>query len=69
MFYLHDADIRLRDAQYRLTQDEAIDVLIADLERGWMMDSDKHAGCTLTLAWLGVGALISLATLWFLLSS
>lgn len=39
MFYLHDADIRLRDAEYRLTQDDAIDALIADLERGRLPDT------------------------------
>ena len=67
MFYLHDADIRLRDAEYRLTQDDAIDALIADLERGRLPDTDTHVGGTLPLTWLGVGTLTSLATLWFFL--
>ncbi|WP_394694943.1 hypothetical protein [Pseudoxanthomonas japonensis] len=67
MFWLHDADIRVRDAEYRRTQDEAIDALIADLERGRLPDRDRQVGCALPLAWLGAGALVALATLWFLL--
>ena len=69
MFWLHDADIRVRDGEYRRTQDATMDALIAELERGRLLDTDTHVGCTLPLAWLCVGALIPLATLWFLLRS
>ncbi len=39
--YLHDADIRLRDPDYRGTQEALLDVIIADLERGVLPSSDS----------------------------
>ena len=68
MFYLHDADIRVRDAEYRTTQEEAIDSLIHGLEHGRLPEADIYSGCALPIGRLGVGALLVLAALWWLLS-
>ena len=68
MFYLHDADVRVRDAEYRTTQEEALDSLIDGLEKGRLPATDTHSGCALPLGRLGAGALLVLATLWWLLS-
>ncbi|MBD9467620.1 hypothetical protein [Pseudoxanthomonas sp. PXM01] len=68
MFYLHDADVRVRDAGYRTTQEEAIDALIDGLEKGRLLEADTHSGCALPLGKLGAGALLVLVALWWLLS-
>lgn len=59
MFYLHDADIRLREPEYRITQDEQLDLLIMQLEQG-QMPTETSAGCAIALGWLGAGALLAL---------
>ncbi len=60
MFYLHDADIRLRDPEHRKGQDEALDEIIASLERGIVPESP---GRTIAFhpRWLGAIALVILA--------
>lgn len=63
MFYLHDADVRLRDAEYRRMQDDAIDALIAELEQGEFIDAPSHYGCAFPLTWLVVAAVIALMAL------
>jgi hypothetical protein len=67
MFYLHDADIRIRDADYRRTQEADIDAAIEELERGRVPSSDTHAGCALPVQWWAAGALMLSITLWILL--
>lgn len=60
MFYLHDADIRVKDPAYRKDQDDALDEIIASLERGIVPEPTSR-----TLAfhprWLGAIALVILA--------
>lgn len=60
MFYLHDADIRLRDAEYRIAQEEAIDALISELYAGRRPEALPHAGCAFPVTWLVVGAVVAL---------
>lgn len=57
MFYLHDADLRAKDSEYRATQDRALDEVIASLERGLVPPS---TGLTITFhpRWLGALALV-----------
>lgn len=43
MFYLHDADIRMKDSNYRETQNEALDEVISCLERGIVPESRAGA--------------------------
>lgn len=63
MFYLHDADVRLRDTEYRRVQDDAVDALIAELEQGEFPDAPSHSGCAFPLTWLAVAAVIALMAL------
>ena len=63
MFYLHDANIRLRDADYRAMQDEMIGEVIASLESG-VVPAQLARGLTVHPRWLGVLALIVLAVVW-----
>jgi len=62
MFYLHDADIRLREPAYRAMQEEQIDALIEQLERG-CLPAATHDGCAISLGTLGAGALVVLMAL------
>ena len=64
MHYLHDADIRIKDPQYRLAQDEMLSGIIADLEQG---NVPLPAGTTLSFhpRWLGAAALVVLALLFW----
>src|SRR5687768_10077257 len=52
MHYLHDADIRVKDPERRLAQDEMLNGIIADLEQG---NAPLSAGTTLSFhpRWLG----------------
>ena len=63
MFYLHDADLRAKDGEYRATQDRALDEVIASLERGFLPTS---AGLTISLhpRWLGALALVLAAAIY-----
>ena len=58
--YLHDADIRIKDPLYRLSQDEMLSDIISELERGRIPQS---SGVTIHFhpRWLGVIALLVLA--------
>ncbi|QNP40177.1 hypothetical protein [Lysobacter solisilvae (ex Woo and Kim 2020)] len=60
MFYLHDADIRVKDPEYRKEQDEALGEIIASLEQGIV---PEPSGQTITVhpRWLGAIALVILA--------
>ena len=60
MFYLHDADIRVKDPEYRKDQDEVLAEIITSLERGIIPES---SGRTIAFhpRWLGAIALVILA--------
>ena len=60
MFYLHDADLRVKDPEYRKEQDEVLAEIIANLEHGIVPDSP---GRTIAFhpRWLGAMALVILA--------
>ena len=60
MHYLHDADIRIKDPDYRAAQDEMIDGVISDLEAGIV---SAPIGTTVSFhpRWIGVAALVVLA--------
>lgn len=60
MFYLHDADVRLRDAEYRLAQDNAMDALIAELQAGHLPEAPRNSGCAFPMTWIVAGAVIAL---------
>jgi hypothetical protein len=57
MQYLHDADIRIKDAEYRKSQDKMITGIISDLESGI---APVSTGATLSFhpRWLGAIALV-----------
>ncbi|NRQ41606.1 hypothetical protein HRH59_03360 [Rheinheimera sp. YQF-2] len=63
MHYLHDADIRIKDPEYRASQDEMIAGIISDLESGIVPAS---TGTTLSLhpRWLGAIALVVLVIIY-----
>ena len=60
VFYLHDADIRVKDPEYRKNQDEVLNTIIASLERGTVPES---SGVTASFhpRWLGAVGLVILA--------
>lgn len=62
MFYLHDADIRVRDPEHRTEQDKVLGEIIVSLERGIVPDSPMR-----TIAfyprWLGAIALVILVVI------
>lgn len=62
MFYLHDADLRVKDPEYRQMQDSALDELIASLERGIVPES-RGSSIELHPRWLGAAALVMLAAI------
>lgn len=68
MHYLHDADIRAKDPEYRLAQDKVLDGIIADLEQGMV---PAFAGTTISFhpRWLGVAALVLLAILYWAIAA
>ena len=59
MHYLHDADIRIKDPDYKKTQDEMIAGVISDLESGVIPPSTSRA-LQLHPRWIGVAALVAL---------
>lgn len=67
-FYLHDADLRLKDPAYRESQEEALDALIADLERG-VMPEQRGISISLHPRWLGAAALVVLAVVLYCIAS
>lgn len=64
MHYLHDADLRAKDPGYRAAQDEMLNDIISDLERGRIPQS---TGATLSFhpRWLGVAALVVIAVVYW----
>ena len=60
MHYLLDADLRVKDSEYRSVQNEMLNGIIADLERGYV---PEPLGTTLSFhpRWLGVAALVVIA--------
>lgn len=64
MFYLHDADIRMKDSNYRETQNEALDEVISCLERGIVPES-RAGTISLHPGWLGAIALVVLAVIFY----
>lgn len=58
--YLHDADIRVKDPEYRASQDEIISGLISDLENG---HTPASTGMTISvpLRWIGVFVVVLVA--------
>lgn len=63
--YLHDADLRAKDPRYRQMQDQALDEVIADLERG-VVPIVRSATVTLRPRWVGaaVVAFVCLLMYW-----
>lgn len=64
MFYLHDADIRMKDSNCRETQNEALDEVISCLERGIVPES-RAGAISLHPGWLGAIALVVLAVIFY----
>lgn len=64
MHYLHDADLRAKDPDYRLAQDEMLNGIISDLERGSV---PRSTGANLSFhpRWIGVTALLILVTVYW----
>jgi hypothetical protein len=63
MFYLHDADLRVKDPEYRKSQDEALDELIVSLEQGIVPESRGGGSISFHPRWLGAAALVTLAAI------
>ncbi len=65
MHYLHDADLRAKNPEYRAAQDEMLNGIIADLERGHI---PQPTGATLSFhpRWLGVAALVVVAVVYWI---
>ena len=62
MFYLHDADIRIKDSNYRETQNEALDEVISCLERG-IVPEWRVGTISFHPRWLGAIALVVLVVI------
>jgi hypothetical protein len=60
MHYLHDADIRIKDPEYRASQNEMISGIIADLESG-IVPASSSMTLSFNPRWLGLFALVVLA--------
>jgi len=63
MHYLHDADIRIKDPDYKKAQDEMIAGVISDLESG-VIPSSTGRSLLFHPRWIGVTALVVLAILY-----
>lgn len=63
MHYLHDADIRIKDPEYRASQDEMIAGIISGLESG-IVPASVSATLTLHPRWLGALALAVLVIIY-----
>lgn len=62
--YLHDADIRVKEPEYRLAQDDMLTDIIVGLERGEIPES-ACVNIALHPRWLGVRALLVVAILYW----
>jgi hypothetical protein len=65
MFYLHDADLRVKDSEYRTAQDEALDQIIVSLENGLVPESSGGLSLSLHPRWLGAVALVVVAIVYW----
>ncbi|RZI57079.1 MAG: hypothetical protein EOP14_05305 [Pseudomonas sp.] len=63
MHYLHDADIRIKDPEYRASQDEMIASVISDLESG-IVPASTSTTLSFHPRWLGAIALVVLAIIY-----
>lgn len=59
MHYLHDADIRIKDPEYRASQDEMMAGIISDLESG-IVPASTSTTLSFHPRWLGAIALVVL---------
>lgn len=64
MHYLHDADIRIKDLEYRTSQDQMIANVISDLESG-IVPASTDTAISLHPHWLVAIVLVVLATAYF----
>lgn len=55
--YLHDADLRIKDPDYKQTQDQTMDEIIADLERG-IVPAPRGTVVSVHPRWLGAAGLV-----------
>jgi len=63
MHYLHDADIRISDSEYRKSQDEMMTGIISDLESG-IVPASISTTLLLHPRWLGAISLVFLAIIY-----
>jgi phage-related holin len=63
MHYLHDADIRIKDPEYRASQDEMIAGIISDLESG-IVPASTSTTLSFHPRWLGAIALVVLVIIY-----
>ena len=63
MHYLHDADIRIKDPEYRAFQDEMIACIISDLESG-IVPASTSTTLSFHPRWLGAIALAVLVIIY-----
>lgn len=70
MFYLHDADIRVKDEDYRKDQEAALSDLIAMMEKG-VMPAYFPNGIAFHPRWIGAAGLImfAFAMYWFFVAA
>jgi hypothetical protein len=61
--YLHDADIRIKDPEYRASQDEMIAGIIADLESG-IVPASTSTTLSFHPRWLGAIVLVVVAIIY-----
>lgn len=54
---LHDADLRIKDPGHKRTQDQTMDEIIADLERG-IVPAPRGTTVSVYPRWLGVAGLV-----------
>jgi hypothetical protein len=65
MFYLHDADLRVKDPEYRVAQDEALDEIIVSLENGAVPEPGGGLSFSFHPRWLGAVGLAVLAIIFY----
>ncbi|RYG96822.1 MAG: hypothetical protein EON58_11170 [Alphaproteobacteria bacterium] len=63
MHYLHDADIRIKDSEYRKSQDKMMTGIIADLESG-VVPASTGTSLSFHPRWMGAIALFVLAIIY-----
>jgi hypothetical protein len=64
MHYLHDADIRVKDPEYRLAQDKIINGIITDIEQG-SIPLSMETNMSFHPRWLAAAALLLLTLLYW----